>query len=228
MDNSRSTTEVKSKDSALYNAIFDAVLEQRLRPGTRIAEQSLAEHFSVSRTVVRKVLQQLASDDVLCIEANKGASVALTPPELALDYLHTRMLLEVELAKLAAGRITERDQQRLTKIHARELRYREKGERGKMLRMSAELHFAIASISGNEPMAAAARRVVSRCELIVAQYERSGVDQGCACVDHGGLIEALASGDPTIASAVMREHLHGIEEKLQLTSSTNWREVMTP
>lgn len=191
-------------------------MEQRLRPGTRIAEQALAEHFGVSRTVVRKVLQQLASDDVLCIEANKGANVALTPPDLARDYLHTRMLLETELAKLAAQRITDRDQRRLRKLHARELRYRDVGARGRMLRMSAELHFAIANISGNQPLATAARRVVSRCELIVSQYEKPGIDQGCACVDHGGLIDALATGDPNIAADVMKAHLLGIEDKLQL------------
>ncbi len=210
-----------SKDRALYNAVFDAVMEQRLRPGTRIGEQSLAEHFAVSRTVVRKVLQQLASDDVLCIEVNKGASVALTPPSLARSYLHTRMVLETELARLAATRITDREQKRLRKLHAYELRYREKGQRGRMLRMSAELHFAIANVSGNEPMALAARRVVSRCELIVAQYEREGVDQGCSCVDHGGLIDALVSGDPDFAARVMKVHLLGIEEKLQLDISSD-------
>lgn len=226
MVSGRSTIETKPKDSALYNAIFDAVLEQRLRPGTRIGEQSLVEHFGVSRTVVRKVLQQLASDDVLCIEANKGARVALTPPDLARDYLSTRLLLEAELAKLAASRMTERDRKRLSKLHSRELRYREKGERGKMLRMSAELHFAIAAVSANVPMATAARRVVSRCELIVAQYERPGIDQGCACVDHGGLIDALASGQPEHAASVMREHLIGIEDKLQLNANTDWHQVM--
>lgn len=226
MADRRSAAAVKSRDRALYNAIFDAVMEQRLRPGTRIGEQSMVEHFSVSRTVVRKVLQQLASDDVLEIEANKGASVALTPPDLARDYLSTRVLLETELARLAARRITERDQRRLRKLHARELRHRERGERGKMLRMSAELHFAIAAISANTPMATAARRVVSRCELIVAQYERPGADQGCACVDHGGLIDALYSGDSDHAAAVMHEHLLGIEHKLQLDQAADWKQAL--
>jgi len=221
MSDSSSAGNARPKDRALYNAVFDAVMEQRLRPGMRIGEQNLVEHFGVSRTVVRKVLQQLASDDVLFIEANKGASVALTPPDLARDYLHTRMLLETELARLSALRITEKERTRLQKIHARELRYRDKGERGRMLRMSAELHFAIANSSGNVPLATAARRVVSRCELIVAQYERPGSDQGCSCVDHGGLIDALASGDSDFAAKTMREHLQGIEEKLQLESSTD-------
>ncbi len=219
------TIGAKPKDSALYNAVFDAVMEQRLLPGTRIGEQSLVEHFGVSRTVVRKVLQQLASDDVLCIEVNKGARVALTPPELARDYLHTRSLLETELARLAASRITERDTKRLHKIHARELRYRERGERGKMLRMSAELHFAIAAISANIPLCTAARRVISRCELIVAQYERPGIDQGCACVDHGGLIESLASGDAEHAATAMSEHLSGIEDKLLLEVSPDVSQI---
>lgn len=225
MTDTDSGSGVKSKDSALYNAVFDAIIEQRLLPGARISEQTLVEHFGVSRTVVRKVLQQLASDDVLSIEVNKGAHVALTPPALALDYLHTRKLLETEVARLAAKRITAADAKRLYKIHARELRYREKKERGRMLRMSAELHFSIAQISANEPLCLAARRVVSRCELIVAQYERPGVDQGCACVDHGGLIEALVTGDADHAARVMAEHLDGIKDKLQLGDSADVSQV---
>lgn len=225
MNDSSSTGNARPKDRALYNAVFDAVMEQRLRPGMRIGEQSLVEHFGVSRTIVRKVLQQLASDDVLVIEANKGASVAMTPPELARDYLHTRMLLETELARLSALKITERERSRLHKIHQRELRYRDNGERGRMLRMSAELHFAIANCSGNIPLATAARRVISRCELIVAQYERPGIDQGCACLDHDTLISALASGDPEFAAKTMSEHLSRIERKLNLEASADLQEA---
>ncbi|MGB1173168.1 MAG: GntR family transcriptional regulator, partial [Marinobacterium sp.] len=44
----------KTQDQHIYEEIFDAILEQRLWPGTRLKEESLGEIFGVSRTIIRR------------------------------------------------------------------------------------------------------------------------------------------------------------------------------
>ena len=62
-------------DEVIYNTIFESVMSQRLKPGTKLPELSLCELFKVSRATVRKVLQRLAHDHIVELRPNRGASV---------------------------------------------------------------------------------------------------------------------------------------------------------
>jgi len=47
---------------AIYHGIFEAVVEHRLPPGAKLAEEQLGAIYSASRTIVRSALQDLAHD----------------------------------------------------------------------------------------------------------------------------------------------------------------------
>jgi DNA-binding GntR family transcriptional regulator len=59
----------------VYDAIYAAVIDHRLVPGTRLREEELAQTFAVSRTLVRQALHKLAQDGVILLRPNKGAMV---------------------------------------------------------------------------------------------------------------------------------------------------------
>ena len=63
----------------IYDAIYGAILEHRLAPGTRLREEELAESFAVSRTVVRQALHRLAQDRVVVLQHHRGAAVPVRP-----------------------------------------------------------------------------------------------------------------------------------------------------
>jgi DNA-binding transcriptional MocR family regulator len=48
-----------STTGSIVEALTRAIVEHRLQPGTKLAEQKLADHFGVSRTLVRQALFQL-------------------------------------------------------------------------------------------------------------------------------------------------------------------------
>ncbi|MFX5903520.1 GntR family transcriptional regulator, partial [Acinetobacter baumannii] len=48
-----------STTSLIAARLTRAIVEHRLQPGTKLAEQKLADHFGVSRTLVRQALFQL-------------------------------------------------------------------------------------------------------------------------------------------------------------------------
>src|ERR1700680_2692505 len=63
---------IRLKESEIYRRIYDAVLDHRLQPGTKLKEVALAEAFGANRGVVRKVLTRLAYDRLLWLGAHPG------------------------------------------------------------------------------------------------------------------------------------------------------------
>ena len=65
-----------STTRSIVDALTRAIVEHRLQPGTKLAEQKLADHFGVSRTLVRQALFQLAQNRLIRMEPARGAFVA--------------------------------------------------------------------------------------------------------------------------------------------------------
>ena len=57
VENARPAAPVLVQSS--YEAIKDAILRNRLRPGTKLAHRELAERLGVSRTPIRESLERL-------------------------------------------------------------------------------------------------------------------------------------------------------------------------
>ena len=60
----------------IVDSITAAIVERRLMPGTKLAEQQIADIFKVSRTLVRQALNQLSRDRLVTLEPARGAFVA--------------------------------------------------------------------------------------------------------------------------------------------------------
>ena len=73
-DNLVDADEVDESD--IVERIFDAVIEQRLPPGTKLSESALCDAFGVGRMRIRRSLLLLASREVVELHANRGAFVA--------------------------------------------------------------------------------------------------------------------------------------------------------
>ena len=65
----------KPTEELIYTELYDAVCERQLLPDTKLGEAMLAEHYGVSRTIIRQVLQRLAGDRLVKLEPNRGAFV---------------------------------------------------------------------------------------------------------------------------------------------------------
>ena len=65
-----------SSTHLIVQALTKAIVEHRLQPGAKLAEQKLADHFGVSRTLVRQALLQLSQHQLIRLEPSRGAFVA--------------------------------------------------------------------------------------------------------------------------------------------------------
>jgi DNA-binding GntR family transcriptional regulator len=95
-----------STTSSIVAAITRAIVEHRLQPGSKLAEQTLAGHFGVSRTLVRQALFQLAQNRLVRLEPARGAFVAAPSVTEARQVFAVRRMLESEMTRNFAREAT--------------------------------------------------------------------------------------------------------------------------
>ncbi|QFU02805.1 putative HTH-type transcriptional regulator YdfH [Halomonas sp. THAF5a] len=203
------------RHEAIYQSISDAIIEHRLKPGARLREDALAEVFGVSRTGIRKILQRLALEQLVTLTPRRGASVTRPTADEAKDVFDARLMVECGLMREIARRITAEDLAALRDMARRERQALKSGEQSTAIRLSADFHTRLASISGNATLADFVERLCSRSSLILAVYGNAG-HLGCESHDHDDLIGYLEAGNGERAEAFMGRHLKAIEASLSI------------
>lgn len=210
--------------------LLELIQSGSLTPGDLLPSQhELARQLGVSRPVLREAMQGLATAGLIEIRPGSGCYVRdpapLTDPErlfealtheAALEVLEARMVVEVELAGLAAERIDDADRQAIEKILARLRRAVSRGQ--PTAAITGDFHQALSRAGHNAVLVkmvqllAQARRVQGiRVEdalpdIMAGEYE-----------SHRRLFDAVLGGNPDRARTAMREHLelaHGWEDQV--------------
>jgi DNA-binding GntR family transcriptional regulator len=199
----------------IYERLMNAISEHRLQPGTKLAEDRLAAIFSVSRTTVRSVLQQLAHELVVTIVPNRGAFVASPTVEEARELFEARRQIELPIIEKVCRCATKKDLARLRAHVARENEARKRDDRRTTVRLSGEFHVMLAQVSGNRFIERTMRGLQMLTCLTILLYN-APTAQACLHDEHARLIDAVEAGNVKLAQKIMDEHLEHIEATLRL------------
>lgn len=202
-------------DQTVYDGLFDAVMQGRLKPGERLGEAALCEQFGVSRTVVRQALRRLAEAQVVEIVPNKGATVAAPSPQETREVFVARRAIEVAIVQQVAQRISHGDVQRLHERLRAEHAALHEGDHARWVTLAGGFHLALAQLAGNRVLQRLLTELMTRCSLIVALYEAPG-EAACEHDEHARIVELLALRDGAAAAALMERHLLALEGRLAL------------
>lgn len=91
----------KLKESC-FEDLKQRILTTKLEPGADLDEASLSAQYDVSRTPLREVLQRLAGEGYVEIEANRGAKVASMNVSTMRTFFQTAPMIYANIARLAA------------------------------------------------------------------------------------------------------------------------------
>src|SRR3954466_9095485 len=83
----------------ISNRIVEAVMAQKLAPGSRLGEQQLAMLFDCSRTVVREALMRLAARGIVTVSARRGWYVIEPSQDEAREAFEARRVIETGLIR---------------------------------------------------------------------------------------------------------------------------------
>lgn len=193
-------------------------------PGAQLpTENALVDLFGVSRTVIREAISSLRVDGLVKAHQGRGVfvnadisqqpfrlcSTDLSETDHLVQAMELRMCMEVSNAELAALRHTSADLDSMSTAldlqHAAHL----VGELGQI--EDFKFHLAIASATKNSYMVDFLRFLGP---TIIPANAMSEMDQDMRPAyqvslreEHFAIVEAIKSGDPSVAGEAMRDHL---------------------
>ena len=197
----------------VYDAIYAAVVDHRLMPGSRLREEELASAFDVSRTVVRQALHRLAQDGVITLRPNRGAMVPEPTRRDGEHVFDARRVVECEVARRLAGKLNTEQLAGLRHLVEAETRATRSQDKQEAIRLSGEFHLQLARMSGNPIFVRLLEELLPTTSLLMALYKAPGQPM-CIAHSHQQLLSMLDAPSGAAASTEMRRHLNEIERSL--------------
>ncbi|GAA1174997.1 FadR/GntR family transcriptional regulator [Nesterenkonia xinjiangensis] len=209
-----------NRTTALTEHLRRRILDGEIAVGEKLpSEAQLITEHKVSRTVVREALGRLQIAGL--IRTRRGAgSFALTPPaehrhdapppphtpEERATLIEYRMALECEAAALAARR---RSPAQLENLRAALEAFAQGADHpATAVEQDFMFHREIAAASGNPHLLSAVEQLgPSMIAMPRPRLETTHDDASRPLAEHQAVLDAVAEGDPTAASAAMRSHL---------------------
>jgi len=213
----RSRMDAADRPSLICRAIRRAILEQALKPGDKLPEDTLGERFGVSRTIARHALGQLASEGLVELRRNRIAVVATPSFEEARDAFDIRRELERLVVRALAGNLSPAQVADL-RAHVAEEAQARGGPEANSIRLATEFHVRLAEMAGKPMLLRYVREIAYRSSLSLATFGRPH-SPDCAISEHGAVIDALEAGETEKAAALMAHHLDQVAERAFLRAA---------
>ena len=200
---------------SIVDALTKAIVEHRLHPGTKLAEQKLADHFGVSRTLIRQALFQLVQKRLIRMEPARGAFVATPSSDEARQVFAVRRMIEAEMTRSFVRNVTPAQIKALKEHVTEEKAAVNRGDVPGRTDLLGDFHVRMAELMGNDVLAQILSELISRCALITLMYQSTNAAEHSA-EEHSEILKAIAAKDEALAVKLMDEHLRNVEEGLAL------------
>jgi DNA-binding GntR family transcriptional regulator len=200
---------------SIVDALTKAIVEHRLHPGTKLAEQKLADHFGVSRTLIRQALFQLVQKRLIRMEPARGAFVATPSSDEARQVFAVRRMVEVEMTRSFVRGVTTAQIKALKDHVTEEKAAVIRGDVSGRTDLLGDFHVRMAELMGNQVLAQILSELISRCALITLMYQSSNAAEH-SVEEHAEILKAITAKDEDLAVKLMDEHLRNVEQGLAL------------
>ncbi|HWT17566.1 MAG TPA: GntR family transcriptional regulator, partial [Variovorax sp.] len=199
--------------SEISARIVEAVMAQKLAPGSRLGEQPLAMLFDCSRTIVREALTRLAARGIVTVSARRGWFVIEPSQDEAREAFEARRVIELGLIR-STGKIDKAALRQLKAHLQREKAALKESDVGHRSFLLGDFHVCLAECLGNTLLADTLRDFTARTTLIAMLYQ-STHDAVQSCEDHVQIVAALERGDHAAAEALMAAHIGTVQSALR-------------
>ena len=193
----------------IVESLTRAIVEHRLLPGTKLAEQKLADHFGVSRTLVRQALFQLSQNRLIRLEPARGAFVATPSVDEARQVFAVRRMLEAAMVREFVAQTSPAQIQALQAHIAAEQAAMAEGNIGQRTELLGDFHVRLAELLGNQVLAQLLGELISRCALITLMYQSTSAAEQ-SHEEHEQIVAALAQRDAAAEVQLMQQHLENV------------------
>ncbi len=205
----------------VYEAIKEAILSLKIRPGEVLTIGRLADQLGASRTPVRDALLILEREGLVSIVPQKGTYVSLISPRDVHEIFEMRIVLESYAARVAATRVTPDELDRAEAALQEANVTFARGEKIRAADLGRPIHDLVVHKVGNDRLVRGLNelethytRIRHFAVMIPDRFERS--DQ-----QHHAILTALRDGDAERSGHAMTDHLCSIRDDV-LANLADW------
>jgi DNA-binding FadR family transcriptional regulator len=217
----------KELSTEVAKRLREMIVMQNMKAGDRLPnETELGRMFGISRSTVREAIKLLLADNVVEIQRGKGTFVTLQPgvgkDPLGLEFtnrsklldnlMETRMMIEPQIAALAAQRA---DQQNLDKLaHIIQQICEAGSDKGNHTPFDVAFHTAVAECTKNDVLY---RILPIICESIQEGYLKTANVPGSyerAIQSHINIYHAIANRDSETAKLETEKHIRQTQKDM--------------
>ncbi len=191
--------------AVILDELRTRITHGQLPPGTRLIESALAEEFEVSRVPVREAIRMLEIEGFVTVAPRRGAVVAEVSYQDAIELFEIRSVLESLAARLAASRATPAQLRELRQLTEPDHLPTSNSSKEVITGFNAEFHRFIATLAGNDMLAALVGQLRDRLTWI---FSRTAVERSDDSTrEHLDLVAAICEGDAERAAAQALAHV---------------------
>ncbi len=184
----------------------EQILTGALPRGARLPQETIAAELGVSRTPLREALRRLASEGLVTLQPNHGATVSGVDFNDMNAAWVARIAIEPFAARLAAER---RDADELDRMRTAITEQRAAANHAEGLESNREFHLALVAASGNSHLTHFAELLwvtrISYAIFAAQASEQAGLEAWAA--EHEQILDAITAGDADAADGLTRTHL---------------------
>ena len=196
----------QSAQAAAYGYLVDEIRSGRLRGGTHVVADKVAQALGVSRMPVREAIRQLASEGFMTIRSNRGAIVTSLGRDEIAELYEMRAVLEAFAMRLVAERINRQGLEE-AEIALQRLD-RARADVDWFITAHDQFHDVLLAYCPRPRLVDEIRRIRHATEPYLRMTLRvSSTAIRNTTSEHAEVIEQIRSRDPDAAEAGMREHI---------------------
>lgn len=201
--------------SEVADRLRELIVQGELEPGDRLNERLLTERFGISRTPLREAIKMLASEGLVQLLPNRGATVTPITRKSTLELFQVMGALESLAGELACSRASDRDIAEITRLHELMRGHYERRELNEYFRLNQEIHQRMVECAGNDELADIYRRLSARLRRAryMANYSRERWDRAMA--EHEQMLEALTQRQAKRLNALLSSHLDNKQKVIE-------------
>ncbi|MDF0603609.1 GntR family transcriptional regulator [Psychromarinibacter sp. C21-152] len=204
-----------SLHGTVVERLRDLITEGHVPPGEKINEKALCEAYGVSRTPLREALKVLASEGLVTLTPNRGATVAeITERDLD-EVFPILMALEGLAGEAACARMSDAAIRQLRVLQDEMEGHYEAGDRAAYFQTNQAIHEAILEGCENQTLIATHRALAGRVRRARYLANMSPARWKQAVEEHAAILWAIEARDGARTAQLLREHLSNKRETLR-------------
>jgi DNA-binding FadR family transcriptional regulator len=217
--------EVTRASDLVTRSLIDGLRSGAAPEGSKLPrDQDLAEHFGVSRAVIRESFDRLRHAGLIDVRRGQSGGATVTSVAIPIDLLterksldeadlasllQARRAIEVMTAPLAARNATAADLEGLEDLAVALDSAR--SEPDHFVEIDIHFHLRIAAMADNPQLEAFLRIVFRDLALVRSDFPSLYGSMDAARLSQHATVAALRTGDPAFATRDMSRHLEAVE-----------------